>query len=115
VLEFDFWKALLRIMITLPIVLVMAYFTIKLVFGRKTMIHHKGSLQIIEQISLGNRAFLVITKVADDYYLLGVTEQQIQLLSKLTGYKPVEGLSDSADKFSHLLAKLTKKGGERSK
>lgn len=110
-MEFEFWKALLRIIITLPFVLLLAFLFIKYVVVRKKSSFGQGYLQVIEQIGVGNRANLIIVRIGEEYYLFGVTEQRIELLLKLDDYSPKTDLSPGTEKFSYILTKLTNKQG----
>ncbi len=105
-LEFDFWKALLRIIIVLPVVLLLAYFFLKIFLSRKNFSLQRGYMQVLEQVGVGSRASLVIAKVGNDYYLLGVTEQQVVLLQKLPDYEPQQLSRLETSRFSELLGKL---------
>lgn len=105
-LEFDFWKALLRILIFLPLVLIFALFFIRFFLSRKSFSFHRGYLQVMEQTGIGNKASLVIVKVGEEYFLYSVTENQIQMINKLPDYVPPQGNTPGSQTFAQVLSKL---------
>lgn len=110
-LEFDFWKSLLRISITLPLILILAYLFIKIILGRKHISFQKGFLHVVEQIGVGNKASLVVVRIGEEYFLFGVTEHKVELIFKLKDYVPGESLNLESEKFTRILAKLTGRRG----
>ncbi|KUO52529.1 MAG: hypothetical protein APF76_05715 [Desulfitibacter sp. BRH_c19] len=108
-LEFDFWKALLRILIFLPLVLVLALVFIKFFLTRRTFSFHRGYLQVVEQLGVGSKASLVIVKVGEEYFLYGVTENQVEMISKLSDYVPSQDSGPGSQTFAHILTKFKKR------
>lgn len=86
-MEGELWKAILRIIIFLPMVVLLAYFSIKLGASRGQMWQSSGSMRIVERIPLGAKAGLCIVKVGEEYYLIGVSEQGVSLLKELPHYR----------------------------
>ncbi|NLC77284.1 MAG: flagellar biosynthetic protein FliO [Clostridia bacterium] len=85
-MERELWTAVLRIVIFLPLVLLLAYFSIKVGASRGQMWTGSGNLRLVERIALGPKAGLCIVKVGQEYYLIGVSEQKVELLKELPHY-----------------------------
>ena len=87
-MKWEFWKALLRLAIFLPLVIGLAYWSIR--FGAKKggyLTAASKNMRLLERLSLGPKACLCIVQVSGRYYLLGVTEREITLLRELTDYR----------------------------
>lgn len=104
-MDWDVWKAFLRIIICLPIVVILIYLVIKYGLG-KTYNHRAGNLKVVEQIFLNPKTTINIIKVADDYYLIGSSEKDVRLLKKLDDYQEQE-VANVQYKFSDYLKNLT--------
>ena len=89
-MEGDLWKALLRLVIFLPLVLLLAYWSIRIGASRGQMWQGSRNLQVMERIALGTKAGLCIVKVGREYYLIGISEQKIELLKELPQYEEQE-------------------------
>lgn len=85
----DFWGAVIRVAICLPVVVLLAYLFIKYGFS-KTYTRRKGNMEIVEQVALLPKASLNIVKIGDEYLLLGATEHEIKLIKQLEDYKEME-------------------------
>ncbi len=81
----DFWGALLRLAISLPLVLFLIYIFLKLGLGKRS-VSVSGSLQIVDQILLGGRSYLLVVKVKDSFMLLAVNEHDIKVLKEFAEY-----------------------------
>ncbi|SHO55864.1 flagellar biosynthetic protein FliO [Vibrio quintilis] len=70
--------------------------------------HQKG-LSVIRQLPVGTKERLLIVQAGEEQFLVGVTTQSIQLISKLD--KPLEDDSQtvSENSFASQLARLMKK------
>ena len=89
-MEGDLWKALLRLFLFLPLVLLLAYFSIRIGASRSQLWRGSHSMQIMERVALGPKAGLCIVKVGQQYYLIGVSEQRVELLKELPHYQEPE-------------------------
>ncbi|MBO8167985.1 MAG: flagellar biosynthetic protein FliO [Thermoanaerobacteraceae bacterium] len=97
--------AVIRLLITLPLVLVLLYFFLKYGLGKKGFIPG-GALKIVDQIPLGGKNFLVVVKVKEQYMLLGVSEKGIQLLERYDDYP--ERDSNVSRMFNHNMQRWLK-------
>ncbi|UGA53999.1 flagellar biosynthetic protein FliO [Vibrio sp. VB16] len=75
-----------------------------------TMGNQKG-LSVVRQISVGTRERIAVIKVGEEQFLVGITSQAINLISRLD--KPIDDeqieTSQFASQFSQLLKKNDKK------
>ncbi|WZL74855.1 flagellar biosynthetic protein FliO [Clostridiaceae bacterium 35-E11] len=65
------------------IILVLAYYTTKIVGKKSNMYFGNKNLKIVERISLGMDKSIYIISICENYYLLAVTKQNIELIDKL--------------------------------
>lgn len=70
------------------------------------MVNQRG-LNVIRQISVGNRERIMIVQAGEEQFLVGVTAQSIQLISKLD--KPLSQEEMAASPFANQLTQLLKK------
>ncbi|MGD8173341.1 flagellar biosynthetic protein FliO [Vibrio sp. TRT 21S02] len=70
-----------------------------------TMVNQKG-LSVIRQIPVGTRERLMIVQAGEEQFLVGVTAQNIQLISKLE--KPLSQEELQASPFASQLTQLLK-------
>lgn len=88
--EGELWKAILRLVIFLPLVLLLAYWSIRIGASRGQMWQGSRNLRVVERIALGPKSGLCIVKVGQEYYLMGISEQRIELLKELPHYEEQE-------------------------
>ncbi len=73
-----------------------------------TMMNQKG-LSIVRQISVGTKERIMIVQAGEDQFLVGVTSQSIQLISKLDTLITQEELASGS--FADQMSQLLKKNG----
>lgn len=110
---------LFQAVLTVVGVFCLAYYCSKLLGRQWGKASESSNMRVVEHIQLGQNQKLLLLQVKDQYYLLGVSQAGIQLLTRLEGeFKVPESiLSETAQlPFQELLKKhLTprqKKGGE---
>lgn len=110
---------LFQAVLTVVGVFCLAYYCSRLLGKQWGKASVSGNMRIVEHISVGQNQKLLLLQVGEEYYLLGVSQAGIQLLTRLEGdFKAPEAvLPDPAgSSFQELLKKyLTprqKKGGE---
>jgi len=85
-LEWNFWEAIIRIIVCLPIVVILAYIFIK--YGvAKNYSRTRGNLKLLEQVILLPKATINIVKAGDEYLLVSATEQEITVIKQLDNYQ----------------------------
>lgn len=73
-----------------------------------TMMNQKG-LSIVRQISVGTKERIMIVQAGEDQFLVGVTSQSIQLISKLD--TPITQEELASGSFADQMSQLLKKNG----
>lgn len=71
-----------------------------------TMVNQKG-LSVVRQIPVGTRERIMIVEAGEEQFLVGVTTQSIQLISKLD--KPLKQEEVASSPFANQLTQLLKK------
>ncbi|MFA5536017.1 MAG: flagellar biosynthetic protein FliO [Bacillota bacterium] len=112
-MEGEFWKALLRIAIFLPLVLLLAYWSIKLAAVRGPFSQGSKNMQIIERLPLTTKNSLYVVKLSEQYFLIGVSEQRVELLKELSDYPEIK--RNSSLEWERLQGSWIKRVGLRGK
>ncbi|MCK6265486.1 flagellar biosynthetic protein FliO [Vibrio sp. ZSDE26] len=73
-----------------------------------TMMNQKG-LSIVRQITVGTKERIMIVQAGEDQFLVGVTSQSIQLISKLD--TPITQEELASGSFADQMSQLLKKNG----
>lgn len=76
---------LFRAVLTVAIVLLLAYWCSRLLAKQWVRGNGNGSLQIIEQIQLSQSQKILLLKVGDTNYLIGVSQAGVQMLAEVEG------------------------------
>lgn len=71
-----------------------------------TLVNQKG-LRVVGQIALGHKERVVVIQAGEEQFLVGVTAQSIQLISKLE--QPLSQEEMAASPFANQLTQLLKK------
>ncbi|MGC9423360.1 flagellar biosynthetic protein FliO [Vibrio sp.] len=74
---------------------------------RVTTLGQQKEFQVIRQLPIGTRERLMIVQAGDEQFLIGVTTQSIQLISKLS--TPLIQEADDQRSFATQLTQLVKK------
>lgn len=112
---------LFRAVLTVIIVLLMAWWCSRLLGRQWGQFSGSGNIRLVGQLQVGRDRSILLVKVGEDHFLVGVSPAGIQLLSKVDGEfeegsssEPSAGMSLS---FQELLKKQLgrtgKKGGDR--
>lgn len=104
-MEWNLWEAVIRVIVSLPIVVLLAYLLIK--YGvAKNYSRTKGNLKLLEQVVLLPKATINVVKVGDEYLVVSATEQEINVIKQLNSYQENEPpefqfyLNDTIRKFT---------------
>ncbi|MDN5346758.1 MAG: flagellar protein FliO/FliZ [Clostridia bacterium] len=91
----EFYLALLRLIIFLPLVLLLAYLVVRYGLGhRVSLLRGQGQLEVLERLPLGPKHGLAVVRVAGRYFLLGLGEGTPALLAEIPDY-PASGIQES--------------------
>ncbi|SMB82385.1 flagellar protein FliO/FliZ [Desulfonispora thiosulfatigenes DSM 11270] len=86
----NFWGAIIRLVIALPLVSLLAYFLIKYGLSKKYLQLGDKYIKVIEQTSINPKASLNVVKIGEKYFLLTATEQQVNVLQEINDYQEKE-------------------------
>lgn len=76
---------LFRAVLTVAIVLLLAYWCSRVLARQWVKGNCGGNLQVIEQIQIGQNQRILLMKVGETNYLIGVSQSGIQLLAEVEG------------------------------
>jgi flagellar protein FliO/FliZ len=96
-LDWELISAIVRLIIFLPLVLLLAYYVVKRGWGSRYYRYPNSQMQIVDRIFIGPKQCLSVVKLLDRFYLVAVSEQQIQLLKELADYPITNGPELSED------------------
>lgn len=105
-------------LLMLVVVIVLCYYTTRFVANYQKGVEGKGNIEILEAKNLGNNKMLEIVKVGEECYLLGVSKDNITLISKVDestlNYEKVEP-QKFRDSFNNVLEKIKKNRNMKDK
>jgi len=80
----DLTQAVVRLLVSLPLVLALIYLVLKYGLGRRYMVARGGSrMKLLEQLPLGPKTTLSLVEFGGRYYLLAHQENAISLVKEL--------------------------------
>ncbi|MCF8009902.1 MAG: flagellar biosynthetic protein FliO [Clostridiales bacterium] len=97
-------KALARLAVSLPVVILLAYFAIRFSLG-KQVVKKRGQrrMRVLEQVSPGPKITVSLVQVGDRYYLLAHQESSTVLIKEMDELPPeIEKEDSGGDKPSIL-------------
>ena len=112
---------LFRSVLTVLVVLVFAYWCSRLLAKQYIKTSGSGCLQVIEQLQVGQNQRILLIKLGESNYLIGVSQAGIQFLAEVKGDFETEALRPVQEKpvqfpfrdvFDRYLANKQKKEGE---
>lgn len=66
-------------------------------------------MQIVDRIMLGQNKYLAIAEIQNKFYLISITEKNINILKELEDFEPIgEEISENPLEFNKLLDKFLK-------
>lgn len=74
-----------RAVLTVTIVLLLAYWCSRVLARQWVRGNANGNLQIIEQIQIGQNQRILLIKVGETNYLIGVSQSGVQMLAEVEG------------------------------
>jgi flagellar biogenesis protein FliO len=80
-------------------------------FSRMLALHmagksgHRSYMKEVDRLVIGSEEYISIVQAADNYYMIGVTKQNINLLSEIDGETLHEIDPDNSDSASQLFEK----------
>lgn len=101
----DLWPALLRLLVSLPLVILLIYILLKLGLSKRH-ISGAGAMKIVDQLPMAAKTYLLVVKVQNTYLLLAVGDKGVKVLKEFDNYPEPTG---DAGAFPPYLAKFMKK------
>jgi len=82
--DISFTESLIKLFVALPLVLLIAYSSLKL--GNKYMksMGKSKNLEVVETVQVYNKAAISIVRIMDEYFVLGVSENGIEPIRELS-------------------------------
>ncbi|MCG8483980.1 MAG: flagellar biosynthetic protein FliO [Clostridia bacterium] len=74
----------LKIIVALPIVLILAYMSLKLSRSYMNNMKKNTNIKVIETVPIYHKVAISIVKVGQKYYVLGVSDQNVKTISELS-------------------------------
>ena len=104
----------LKILIALPIVILLAYISLRLSNKYLYKQNQSKGIQILERIPLHNKQFICIIKIFDTYMVMGISENNMQTIKTLNPEEVEEYMAqkdkvDYLNKWSSDIMRWTKK------
>ncbi|HKL10424.1 MAG TPA: flagellar biosynthetic protein FliO [Clostridia bacterium] len=82
--DIDFTGSLIKLFIALPVVVLIAYLSLRLANRYMKGLGNSRNLEVIETVQVYNKAALSIVRILDGYYVLGVTEHGVETIRELS-------------------------------
>jgi flagellar protein FliO/FliZ len=112
--EIDFGMLLLRTFFFLALVCLLIYFLLRKVLPRVVQMPglRNRAVKIIERLPLDQKKSLVVVEIQDKAFLLGCSENSINILmeldrEKIAEIKPPVAAAESSGSFDSVLKKIT--------
>ena len=89
------------------LVLFLTYYCTKWISTKTTLISKSKYISVIDKIMLGQNKFIAIAQICNKYYLLSITERNINILKELEEFQPLEQDDESNINlnFNNILSK----------
>lgn len=92
------------------LVLFLTYYSTKWISKKTNVINKSKYMNIVDRIMLGQNSYMAIAEISNKYYLLSITESQVNIIKELDDFqiKDEEEKQTNMD-FSKILKKFLKK------
>lgn len=107
---------LLGLVVLFIVILVITYYTTKLIGGIKAGQQKKGNIKVLETFQVTQNKYLQLVQVGKKYIVIAIGKNEIQLITELKENElnePEECLKQDI-KFLDLLSKITKKQEDKN-
>ena len=111
------WGQFLKIVVILAVIIVLIWLTLSILKRLTGMRSASSGIEMAGGVSLGSRRSIQFVKIGPKLYLLGITDQQVNLIHIIRDPQEIESILNSRraatqEPFSALLRKLTGKAGK---
>lgn len=94
--------SIVKIIIFLPIVLILAYLSLK-VGGSRMMSMNNGKLiKVIERVPLSSKAFLYVAEINKKYYVMSSSEEKVEILMEIPS-EDINNINNGKGNFKDVL------------
>ena len=107
-MELDILTTLGSLFFVVTLTLVLAWLLRKM---RLPVLGNQKGLSIVRQISVGTRERIAVIIVGEEQFLIGITPQSINLISRLD--QPIDGEQTESGQFAHQFSRLLKKNEKK--
>lgn len=106
----------MKLLFALPVVILLAYISLRLTNQYLSKQGRGKNIQILERVPLNNKSALCVVKAGQDYLVLGISENNIQVIKKLEAEEVIEhaGLNQDINFKEALSMNLKKLKKEKS-
>jgi flagellar protein FliO/FliZ len=103
---------LVQVCLIFVFVLAITYAATKFIAGYQKNVYTNRSMQILTSMKVGTNKYIQVVKVADKYLVIGVSKDQITMLTELSEEEAMSlktGANSTGAKFSENLNEVMKK------
>jgi flagellar biosynthetic protein FliO len=86
----ELYPALLRLLIFLPLVALLAYFSLKYGLKRYWRLQGTGLIKILDRVSLNAKNHLYLLEAGEKYFIIASGDEGTRLITELPGWRPPE-------------------------
>ena len=72
-----------KILVALPVVIILVFISLKLSRNYLYKMTKNNTIKVLERVPMHNKTTLNLVQIVDDYYVLGVTENNISVIKKI--------------------------------
>lgn len=102
--------SLILSLIGIILVLFLTYYSTKWLSTKTTIAMKSRYINIIDKIMLGQNKFLAIAEICNKYYLISITEKNINIINELEDFKLLPDVkAENSTDFINILNKVLKK------
>jgi len=92
------------------LVLFLTYYSTKWLSAKTNLTMKSRYMNIVDKIMLGQNKFLAIAEICGKYYLISITEKNINIIKELVDFQPlISEKTENNIEFNKLVEKFLKK------
>lgn len=89
------YDSLLKIIVAFPVIIILIYISMKMSKKYLDKSTSKQNVKVLERVFLHNKSTINIVAIFDEYYVLGVTEQNISVIKKIEDENQINQLKNN--------------------
>ncbi|MEW6661734.1 MAG: flagellar biosynthetic protein FliO [Bacillota bacterium] len=86
----ELYTAVLRLLIFLPLVAALAYFSLKYGLGRRWQLQGTGFIKVLDRVSLNAKSHLYLVEAGGRYFVVASGDQGPRLITELPDWRPAD-------------------------